>query len=129
MALVIRISRSDRQWTATVPKAKELVAWSPSLKRLRKHVDYALKEFYPELAKLERREVIELPSETRTLLKGLAKAEKDAEKAARKAAALRRQASQRLRSKLQLSVREVGDLMGLSGSRAYQLLEERRRSG
>jgi len=58
MALTIKISRSDRQWTAEVPKAKGLVAWSPSLKRLRKHVDVALREFYPELASQERREVI-----------------------------------------------------------------------
>jgi hypothetical protein len=129
MALTIKISRSDRQWTAEVPRAKGLVAWSPSLNRLRKHVDVALREFYPELASKERREVIDLPAETRALLKGLAKAERDAERATRKAAALRRRASQRLRAKLQLSVREVGDLMGLSGSRAHQLLDDRSKSG
>jgi hypothetical protein len=129
MALTIKISRSDGQWTAVVPKAKGLLAWSPSLKRLRKHVDVALREFYPELASEERREVIDLPAETRALLKGLAKAEREAERATRKAAALRRRASQRLRSKLQLSVREVGDLMGLSGSRAHQLLDDRKTSG
>lgn len=129
MALTIKISRSDRQWTAEVPKAKGLLAWSSSLKRLRKHVDVALREFYPDLASEERREIIDLPAQTRALLKGLAKAEKDAERAARKAAVLRRRASQRLRSKLQLSVREVGDLMGLSGSRAHQLLDDRSKSG
>ena len=126
MTLMIKISRSDRQWTAEVPKAKGLVAWSSSLKRLRKHVDVALREFYPELASHERREVIDLPAATRALLKGLVKAEKDADRAARKAATLRRQASRRLRSKLQLSVREVGDIMGLSGSRAHQLLGDRK---
>lgn len=126
MALTIKISRSDRQWTAEVPKAKGLVAWSSSLKRLRKHVDVAIREFYPELASQERREVIDLPAETRALLQGLASAEKDADRAARKAATLRRQASQRLRTKLHISVREVGDLMGLSGSRAHQLLGNRK---
>lgn len=129
MALTIKISRSDGQWTAAVPKAKGLLAWSPSLKRLRKHVDVALREFYPELASEERREVIDLPAETRALLKGLAKAEREAERATRKAAALRRRASRRLQSKLQISVREVGDLMGLSGSRAHQLLDDRKTSG
>ena len=129
MALTIKISRSDRQWTAHVPKAKGLIAWSPSLKRLRKHVDVALREFYPELASEDRREVIDLPAETRALLKGLAKAEKAADQAARRAANMRRQTSQRLRSKLQLSVREVGNLMGLSGTRAHQLLEHRSKSG
>ncbi len=126
MTLLIKISRSDRQWTAHVPKAKGLVAWSSSLKRLRNHVDVALKEFYPELAHQERREVIDLPKETRALLKGLVKAEKEVDRAARRAAALRRQASRRLQTKLQISVREVGDLMGLSGSRAHQLLSERK---
>jgi hypothetical protein len=128
MALVIKISRNDRQWTAHVPKAKGLVAWSSSLKRLRGHVNGALKEFYPELAELERREVIDLPKETRAILKGLAKAEKDVDRAARRAAVLRQQASRRLQTKLQISVREVGDLMGLSGSRAHQLLRERKSS-
>lgn len=126
MALTIKISRSERQWTAHVPKAQGLVAWSSSLKRLRSHIDVALREFYPELASQERREVIALPAETRALLKGLVKAEKEADRATRRAAALRRKASQRLQTKLQLSVREVGDLMGLSGSRAHQLLSERK---
>lgn len=129
MALTIKISRSDGQWVAEVPRAKGLVAWSPSLKRLRKHVEIALREFYPELASETRREVIDLPPDTRTLLKGLAKAERTAERANRKAAELRRRTSQRLRSKLNLSVREVGDLMGLSGSRAHQLLTTRSKPG
>ena len=129
MALTIKISRSDGQWTAHVPKAKGLIAWSPSLKRLRKHVDVALREFYPELANEERRELIDLPADTRALLKGLAKAERAADRAARKAATMRRQTSRRLRSKLRISVREVGDLMGLSGTRAHQLLESRTKSG
>jgi len=58
------------------------------------------------------------------LLKDLAKAERAAVRAAKKVAALRRQTSKRLRSKLGISIREVGDLMGVSGARAQQLLEE-----
>jgi hypothetical protein len=122
MAVTIKIGRSDGQWVAKIPKAKGLIAWSPSLKRLRRHVDGALREFFPELAKQPRREVIELPAETRSLLKGLAKAEQEAEKASKRASALRRQASQRLRTRLGISIREVGDLMGVSGTRAQQLL-------
>jgi hypothetical protein len=122
MALTIKIGRSDGQWVAKVPRAKGLLAWSPSLKRLRRHVDGALKEFFPELADQPRREVIELPAETRSLLKGLAKAEEQAAKATKRAAALRRQTSQRLRARLGISIREVGDLMGVSGTRAQQLL-------
>jgi hypothetical protein len=122
MALTIKIRRSEGQWIAKVPQAKGLIAWSPSLQRLRRHVDGALQKFFPELAGQPRREVIELPAETRHLLKGLAKAEQQALKATKRAAALRRQASQRLRSRLGISVREVGDLMGVSGTRAQQLL-------
>ena len=124
MALTIKITRSDGQWVATVPKAKDLVACSPSLKRLRGHVDGALREFYPEIAGELRREVIDLPADTRRVLKGLAKAEQDAAKAAKRAAALRRRASRRLRQRLGISIREVGDLMGVSGSRAQQLLSK-----
>jgi hypothetical protein len=124
MALTIKIVRSDGQWVATIPRAKDFVAWSPSLKRLRRHVDGGLREFFPDLADEPRREVIDLPAETRSLLKGLAKAEQQAQKATKRAAALRRQASQRLRTRLGISIREVGDLMGVSGSRAQQLLSK-----
>jgi hypothetical protein len=124
VALTIRIERSDGQWVAEIPRAKNLVVWSPSLKRLRSHIDRALREIYPQLASETRREVIELPEGTRTLLKGLTKAEEQATKAAKRAATLRRQASRRLRTKLGLSVREVGDLMGVSGTRVQQLLRK-----
>jgi hypothetical protein len=124
MTVTVRIVRSDGQWVAKVPRAKDLFTWSPSLKRLRAYIDVGLREFYPELARQPRREIIELPRETRALLKDLARAERDATKAAKKAAALRRQTSKRLRSKLGISIREVGHLMGVSGARAQQLLEE-----
>lgn len=120
--ITIKIKRSEDQWVARVTQAKDFIAWSPSLQRLRRHVDRALRKFYPELAKRPRREVIELPAETRGLLKGLAKAESRAARATKQAAALRRRASQRLREDLGISIREVGDLMGVSGSRAQQLL-------
>ena len=124
MTLTIKIGRSDGQWVAKIPKAKGLIAWSPSLKRLRRHVDGALREFFPVLAKRPRRELIELPADTRSLLKGLAKAEQKAEQATKRATALRRQASHRLRSRLGISIREVGDLMGVSGTRVQQLLSK-----
>ena len=122
MTVTVRIQRSDDQWVAKVPKARGLIAWSPSLKRLRRHVDGALQEFFPRLARKTRREVIELPADARNLLRGLAKAEQQAAKAGKRAATLRRQASRRLRTRLGISIREVGDLMGVSGSRAQQLL-------
>lgn len=124
MTVTIKIQRSDGQWVAKISKAKDLFAWSPSLTRLRRHVDGALTEFYPELAKQPRREIIELPRETRALLKGVVKAEKDAARASKRAAVLRRQASRRLRARLGISIREVGDIMGISGARAQQLLDE-----
>jgi hypothetical protein len=123
MAVTIKISRSDGQWTALVPKAKGFVAWSPSLKRLRRHVDVGLREFYPELATQKRREIIDLPAGSRRLLEGLARAERQAMRAQRKVADLRQRTSCRLRAKLRISVREVGDLMGLSGARVQQLIE------
>ena len=123
MTVTVRIRRSDGHWVATVPKAKELLASSPSLKRLRGHVEGALEHFFPKLAKLPRREIIDLPRETRVMLKGLAKAEQDAARAKKRAASLRRQTSRKLRARLGISIREVGDLMGISGARAQQLLE------
>jgi hypothetical protein len=106
--VTVRITRSDGQWVAKVLNAKNLFSWSPSLERLRGHVEAGLQEFFPDLAKLPRREVIVLPQATKALLKDLAKAE--------------RETSRRLRSNLCISIREVGDLMGISGSRAQQLL-------
>jgi hypothetical protein len=120
-SLLVRITRSDGHWVATV-RAKGLVSWSPSLKRLRGHIEAGLQHFYPELEKVPRREVIDLPRTTKALLKDLVKAEREAERAAKRAALLRHQTSRRLRSKLGISIREVGDLMGVSGSRAQQLL-------
>jgi hypothetical protein len=122
MAVTVKISRSDKQWVAEVPKARGLVAWSPSLARLRKQVSKALREFYPELAKQERREMFQLPSEERALLRDVIRFEREAERARLRATALKRRASHRLRSRLGISIREVGTLMGVSGSRAQQLL-------
>jgi len=123
MTVTVKISRSDNQWVAEVAKAKGFVAWSPSLTRLRKQVEKGLKHFYPDLAKRERHEVIELPRKERALLRDIVKAERQAENAQRRASALKRQASQRLRSRLGISIREVGVLLGVSGARAQQLLK------
>ena len=124
MTVTIKISRSSNQWVAEIPRARGFVASSPSLERLRKQVDRGLKEFFPELAKNDRREVFELPREAEGVLKDLAKAEYAAQRAQQRASALRKRASRRLRSRLGISVREVGALMGVSGGRAQQLLKD-----
>lgn len=124
MTITVKISRSSHQWIAEIPRARGFVASSPSLERLRKQVDRGLKEFFPELAKAERREVFELPREAEGVLKDLAKAEHAAQRAQERASTLRKQASRRLRSRLGISVREVGALMGVSGGRAQQLLKD-----
>ena len=122
MTITVRISRSDRQWVADVPQARGLVAWSPSLSRLRKQVDRALREFYPALAKHKRTELFELSRDERALLENVAHLERVAKTAQARAASVKRQASRRLRSRLGISIREVGALMGVSGARAQQLL-------
>ena len=124
MTVTIRIQRNDGQWVAKVPRAKGLTAWSPSLKRLRRHVDGALREFFPTLASKARREVIDPPADARNLLQGLTVAQQQATKASKRAATLRRQTSRKLQARLGISIREVGDLMGVSGSRAQQLLSK-----
>jgi hypothetical protein len=123
MTLTVKISRSSDQWVAEVPRARGFVASSPSLERLRKQIDRGLREFYPELADADRREVFHLPRAAASLLKDLAKADRTARKAQARASTLRKQASQRLRTRLGISVREVGALMGVSGARAQQLLK------
>lgn len=122
MSVTVKISRSEGQWVVEVPKARGFMAWSPSLARLRRQIDRGLREFYPELAKQERREIFELPRDERALLQELLRAEKEAERAQSRARSLKRKASQRLRSRLGISIREVGALIGVSGSRAQQLL-------
>ncbi len=125
MTITVKISRSEGQWIADVPKADGFVAWSSSLARLRTHVKEGLKRFYPALAKCRLQEVIELPAKERALLRSIVKAEQRAEDAQRQATALKRQASRRLRSRLGISIREVGVLLGVSGARAQQLLKNR----
>ena len=102
MKITIRIARSDGQWVAEVPRARHFHANSPSLERLRKQVDFGLREFFPELASLDRREVFELPRAAEDVLRDLAKAEDVARRAQARAAML----------------------MGVSGGRAQQLLKD-----
>jgi len=124
VAITVRISRSESQWVAEIPRARGFVASSPSLERLRKQVDRGLREFFPAIARADRREIFELPREAEGVLKDLARAEDAARRAQARASSLRRQVSRRLRSRLKISVREVGALMGVSGSRAQQLLKD-----
>jgi hypothetical protein len=124
MVITVRISRSSNQWVAEVPRARGFVASSPSLERLRKQVDRGLREFFPELATARRREIFDLPREAEGVLKDLAKAEHAARRAQERASTMRKSASRRLRSRLGISVREVGTLMGVSGGRAQQLLKD-----
>jgi predicted RNase H-like HicB family nuclease len=123
MAITVKISRSDGQWVAEVPRARGFVASSSSLERLRKQVERGLKEFYPKLAHATRREIFDLPNEAEIILKDLAKAEDVAQRAQRQVSTLKKRASRRLRTRLGISVREVGALMGVSGGRAQQLLK------
>jgi hypothetical protein len=90
---------------------------------LRKQVDRGLKEFYPNLASDTRREIFDLPSDAEVVLKGLAKAQYEAQRAQARVSSLKKKVSRRLRSRLGISVREVGALMGVSGGRAQQLLK------
>lgn len=123
MSIIVKISRSSNQWVAEVPKARGFAASSPSLERLRKQVDKGLKEFYPELAEATRREVFDLPNDAEVVLKGLAKAQDEARRAQARVSTMKKKVSRRLRSRLGISVREVGALMGVSGGRAQQLLK------
>ena len=91
---------------------------------MRKQVDRGLKEFYPEIARGERREVFDLPDEAESILKDLALAEDAAQRAQQQVSTLKKRASRRLRSRLGISVREVGALMGVSGGRVQQLLKD-----
>ena len=124
MVVTVKIARSGTQWVAEVPRARGFIASSPSLERLRKQVDRGLKEFYPEIARGERREVFDLPDEAESILKDLALAEDAAQRAQQQVSTLKRRASRRLRSRLGISVREVGALMGVSGGRVQQLLKD-----
>lgn len=124
MVVVVRISRSSNQWVAEISKARGFIASSPSLERLRRQVDRGLREFYPALAGAARREIFDLPGDAERVLKGLAKAEGEARRAQDRVSLLKKKVSRRLRARLGISVREVGALMGVSGGRAQQLLND-----
>lgn len=124
MTITVKIVRSSGQWVAEIPRARGFTASSPSLERLRKQVDRGLREFFPDLATASRREIFELPHEAEIVLKDLARAEDAARRAKERASSLRKKASRRLRTRLGISIREVGALMGVSGGRAQQLLND-----
>jgi hypothetical protein len=73
----------------------------------------------------EQREEFALPPRERALRKEVAKADQQVEIARKRAQDLKRRASQRLRAKLGISIREVGALLGVSGGRAQQLLKDK----
>jgi hypothetical protein len=109
---------------ASVPRAKGFVAWSSSLERLRRHVEIGLREGYPKLAGRKLREEFALPKRVQTLLENAKDAEAEADSARRRASRLKRTATRQLRDKLGISVREIGTMLGVSGARAQQLLQE-----
>jgi hypothetical protein len=122
MSLIVRISRSDNQWIAEIPRATGFVAWSPSLARLRTLIDKGLREFYPSLTRYEQEVVFDLPAPARALIRKVKRAEHEANSARTRATTMKRQASRRLRATFGISIREVAALLGVSGSRAQQLL-------
>ncbi len=109
-------------WIAQVPRVRGCHTYGRTLEQARRRIREALALWVEDAASVEFAEEVRLPTEARDAIKRSRQARKAAEARRIDAQVVTAEAAQALVGDLQLSVRDAGELLGLSHQRVQQLV-------
>src|SRR5688572_13844204 len=122
--LRIRFERDvDGWWVASVPSIKGCHTQGRSIRQARERICEALALFVDDVDAFELEEDVRLPSTVGRVLARTQAARRKAHDEAERAQTSTAEAARLLTQDLHLSVRDAGELLGLSHQRVQQLLE------
>jgi predicted RNase H-like HicB family nuclease len=113
-------------WIATVPSVKGCHTYGRSINEARERVREALALFAKDAARARLADDIRLPANVRSLLAREMAVRLQAEREHERLLVLRSRAVATLTEDLGLSLRDAGELLGISHQRVQQLREKRR---
>jgi len=120
----VRFERDESgQWIATVPRVRGCHTYGRSLDEARKRIREALGLFVTNADTATLVDDIRLPVKARTMLRKVRNARTKARLEQARAARMAQEAAGTLRKRLRLSVRDTGQLLGLSHQRVHQLVD------
>lgn len=125
--VVARFERDeDGWWVASVPSIKGCHTQGRSIRQARERLREALSLFVDDVDSVEVVEDLKLPASAKRALARHTAARRKAELEQQKAQESTAEAVKTLTEDLNLSVRDAGDLLGLSHQRIQQLISARR---
>lgn len=125
MKYTVRFERDESgAWITTVPKVRGCHTYGRSIDEARKRVREALSLFVADAAKAELVDDVRLPASALALMRRVKQTRARARTEQARANRTASSAARALCKQLGLSVRDSGQLLGLSHQRVHQLLEE-----
>lgn len=121
----VRYERDETgHWIATVPAVKGCHTYGRTIDQARRRIREALSLFVDDVDRATLVDDVRLPARIRTLARRARTQRERAQAEEAKAAAAVRAAARALTKDLRLSVRDAGELLGLSHQRVHQLVDE-----